>query len=166
VQLTNDGLDEYVAAVAGLLERYGVSLDVDALGIIVGETPLGNAVFELRGFLPDGRQPPVSAVAIREVWSRTGPDACERAEYEYELLDYERDVRRAFHLHDAEWFIERHQVVVHEHCERPTGVAPCQHFGGSPIRDAFAGVMRLIEVWTDPEVPDCGALHCLGDTVA
>lgn len=161
MQLTDDGLDAYVAAVAGLLERYGASLEVDALGVVIEETPLGNAAFQLRGFLPGGPQPATSVVEIREVWNRSSVDLLERSEYEYELLDHERGFRRAWHLHDRDFFIARYQVVVHEHCERPIGIAPCPHVEGSPVRDAFAGVMRLIAAWTDPELPACGSLPCL-----
>ncbi len=161
MQLTDDGLDEHVAAVAGLLERYGVSLEVNALGVVVEETPLGNAAFELRGFLPDGRQPPASVVEIREVWSRSSVGQLQRSEYEYELLDRERDHRRALHLHDRAVFVRRYQVVVHEHCESPIGSAACAHTEGSPVRDAFDGVERLMAIWVGPEVPDCTALRCL-----
>jgi dihydrofolate reductase len=63
--------------------------------------------FALRGFLPDGRTPPLSVLEIRERWRRLGPDQVERWEYEFELLDHERGVRRAFHLHHADEFIRR-----------------------------------------------------------
>ena len=162
MELTADGLDEHVAAIAQLLERYGVALDLGAVGeLVVDQTPGGSAFFELRGFLPDGRQPARSVIEVREVWRRRSADALERWEYEYELLDHERGFRRAFHLHDRDEFIRRHQVVVHEHCEYPIGVAPCAHFEGGPVRDAFEGVERLLAAWTDPTVPDCMRLRCL-----
>ena len=81
--------------------------------------PSGTRSFRLRTLLPDGRQPPLAVVEVREIWRPTGPDdAFERSDYAYELLDHERNARLAFHLHDAERFIRRHDVVVHEHCER------------------------------------------------
>jgi hypothetical protein len=52
-------------------------------------------------------------------------------------------------------------VVVHEHCEQPVGHAVCPHYEGSPIRDAYAGIVALMRVWTDP-APDCSNLRCLG----
>ncbi|HET7026101.1 MAG TPA: hypothetical protein VFI28_00260 [Candidatus Limnocylindrales bacterium] len=91
---------------------------------------------------------------------RIGADTFERAEYVYELLDHERNIRRAFHPHDAEAFIRRFQVVVHEHCEHPIGSSVCDHYEGSPVRDAFAGVRLLVDAWAG-ETPDCSALVCL-----
>jgi hypothetical protein len=76
------------------------------------------------------------------------------------LLDHERDFRRAHHLHDRDVFVRRFNVVVHEHCERPIGNVQCAHYEGSPIRDAFAGVVALLDAWTaDP--PECADLRCL-----
>lgn len=116
---------------------------------------------DLRAFLADPATPTRAIVDLRETWTADGAGACERTEYVYELLDQARDLRRAFQLHDSAWFEHRFLVAVHEHCERPIGVAPCVHVEGSPIRDAFTGVMRLFGVWTDPVVPDCRTLPCL-----
>ena len=58
-----------------------------------------------------------------------------------------------------QWFERRYLVVVHEHCERPLGDAACDHYEGSPIRDGYAGVMVLIDAWTDE--PGCFELRCL-----
>jgi hypothetical protein len=117
--------------------------------------------FALRGFLPDGRTPPLSVLEIRERWRRLGPDQVERWEYEFELLDHERGVRRAFHLHHADEFIRRFHVVVHEHCERPIGTAPCDHVVGSPVRDGYRGVEILLEAWIEASLPDCSTMPCL-----
>ena len=163
MQLQRGALEDHVASVAELLERYGVVLDLgpdDALEL--DETPSGTLTFELRGFLPDGRQPHHAVLEVREVWRAAG-DAFERSEYEYELLDHQRGYRRAFHLHDRDAFARRFDVVVHEHCEQPVGVARCEHHAGLPVRDPFAAVELLVGVWVDPLVPDCGALQCLGE---
>lgn len=162
MQRSIEGFEEYLGRVAQLLERYGAVLDLSPDGVLaVEETPTGALLFALRGFLPDGRTPPVSIVEVREVWRRAGPDVVERSEYEYELVDHERGFRRAFHLHDREAWLRRFQVAVHEHCERPIGVAPCQHIAGLPVRDAFRGVELLLAAWVDPDLPDCRAMICL-----
>lgn len=109
--------------------------------------------------LPGGASTP-SVVEIRETWVEDGAGAFERAEYVYELIDRERDFRRGYHLHDRDWFERRFLVVVHEHCERPIGLSACDHYEGTPVRDAFAGILALIDAWTgDP--PDCSTLRCL-----
>lgn len=158
MRLTDRGLDGYVADIAKLLDRYGASLDPGELSI--EEAAAGARTFDIRGFLPDGRQPPLAALEIRETWLSVVTGAFERAEYAYELVDRGRDYRRAFHMHFTEWFVQRYQVVVHEHCERPVGRVACEHYEGSPIRDAFAGILKLMDVWTDAP-PDCAELRCL-----
>lgn len=162
MRLTLTDLEDYLGRVVLLLERYGVVLDVPPdEDIQLEESPRGALSFELRGFLPDGRQPPLSVLELREVWQRNADDEVERWEYEYELLDHERSFRRGFHLHDRDDFIRRYQVVVHEHCERPLGTAPCPHLAGSPVLDAFRAAELLMDAWVSPSVPDCAGLPCL-----
>ena len=97
---------------------------------------------------------------LRETWIPDGSGALERVEYVYELLDHQRDFRQAHHLHDRDVFVRRFSVVVHEHCERPIGSVDRAHYEGSPIRDAFAGLVALVDAWTaDP--PECGDLRGL-----
>jgi PAS domain-containing protein len=164
VELDPAALEDYLADVAQLLERYGVVLDVapDA-DIVLDETPTGALAFELRGFLPHGREPPRSVLGVRELWRPVSEGTYQRSEYEYELLDHDRGYRRAFHLHDRDLFVRRFQVVVHEHCEQPIGSPACGHYAGPPVRDAFAGVELLVGTWVDPDDPDCGALACLDE---
>jgi dihydrofolate reductase len=108
VQLSIEALEGYLSRVAELLERYGVVLDLEPTApLVLEESPSGAMSFALRGFLPDGRTPPLAVLEIRERWRRLGPDQVERWEYEFELLDHERGVRRAFHLHHADEFIRR-----------------------------------------------------------
>lgn len=159
MRLHGPALEDHVSRVAETLERFGAALDPEQ-DLWIRESPDGARWFELEARL-GGPRSRGAAVIIRERWRPVRAGGFERQEYEYELLDRDRDIRRAFHLHDADWFVERHQVVVHEHCEHPIGSAPCPHLEGSPVRDAFAGVTRLMEVWTDPEIPDCRALPCL-----
>jgi len=162
VRLSLAGLEDYVARIAELLERYGAVLDLDpGEPVELIESPSAGLSFAIRGFLPDGRQPPLSVLAVREKWRLAGTETYDRWEYEYELLDHEREFRRAFHLHDAEDFIRRFYVVVHEHCERPIGTAPCPHGEGSPIPDGYRGVEVLLDAWTDPTLPDGAAMTCI-----
>jgi hypothetical protein len=162
VRLSAPGLEDYVSRIAFQLERYGVALDLDAdETVVIEESPSGTLSLDLRGFLPDGRQPPLSEVAVREKWRPLGTETYERWEYDYELLDHERRFRRAFHLHDADTFLRHFSVAVHEHCEVPVGQSPCEHFAGLPIRDGYRAVEVLLGVWTSPTLPDCATMTCL-----
>ena len=154
-------VDDYVVRLVELLECYGVVLSRPAAGadIEVLEADDGSLSVELIGQLPDGRLPALASVEVREEF-QPGEDGYRRARYEFEVIDRERDFRRAFHLHFPEWFEREHLVVVHEHCERPIGEARCAHYQGSPIRDGYAGVRVLLGTWL-AEPPDCAALHCL-----
>ena len=160
MRLADAGLETYLADVAQLLDRYGVASG-DANGDLVVEAT-GDRIrtFDLRGSLPTARHPSGAILDIRETWIAGDFAGFERAEYVYELRDHERDFRFAFHHHDQDVFVRRFAVVVHLHCERPIGTTDWRHYEGSPIRDAFAGVMALIDVWT-AEPPDCAALRCL-----
>jgi hypothetical protein len=153
----------YLSRVAALLERYGIALRLpegtDELEVL--EDRAGNLSFEVLGDLPDPATPSRSEIIVRERFDRAKRDQYARAGYEYEILDRERRYRRSFHLHDSEWFQTAYLVVVHEHCESPIGHVSCKHYEGSPIRDAYAGVEALIDVWTGPP-PDCSRLTCLG----
>jgi len=147
LQLSDEEIDDYASRLVALLERFGVALTKpgDAEPVDVLEADDGSLSFELVGSLPDGREPTLSTVEVRERFQPTAGARFERDRYAYELMDRERGFRRAFHLHDPEWFERRYLVVVHEHCERPIGTAPCAHYHGSPIRDGFAGAVTLID---------------------
>jgi len=160
LRLFGAALEDYLAEVAELLERYGAVVDPEIDSVILA-SPSGARWFQIRAALWDERTPSRSIVELREVWRPSADGPYERSEYLYELLDHERDFRRAFHLHDVATYIRRFRVVVHEHCERPVGSTSCHHFAGVPVRDAFAGVELLVGAWVDPEIPDCGALTCL-----
>lgn len=162
MRLSAGELEDYVSRIALQLERYGVTLDLGPDGAIaIEESPGGTLSFDLRGFLPDGRQPPLAELAVREKWRPRGGDTFERWEYEYELVDHARRFRHAFHLHDAESFLRRFDVAVHEHCERPIGHRLCEHFAGLPVRDGYRAVEVLFELWTSPTLADCAAMTCL-----
>jgi hypothetical protein len=162
VELSSPEVDDYASRVVELLERYGVVLTKPATGerIEILEADDGSLSFELIGSLPDGRQLALSTLEMREWFGPIADDRFERGGYEYELLDHERDFRRAFHLHDPAWFEHTYLVLVHEHCERPVKHAACAHYQGSPVRDGYAGVVALFDAWTD-EPPVCSELRCL-----
>jgi len=160
VRLSGSALEDYVADVVELLERYGAVVGPDPQPFI-NATPSGARWFEVRAVLQDGRTPSRSVVELREVWQPVATGSYERREYEFELLDRDRDSRRAFHLHDRDVFARVFDVVVHEHCEQPIGSSSCDHYAGQPVRDAFAGVEILIGTWVNPNEPDCDALTCL-----
>jgi hypothetical protein len=161
VRLRPDQIDDYVADLAELLERYGAVLAKPAAGqhIELLEDDAGRVSFELISALPNGRQPPLATLEVREEFTPVD-DLYRRSSYEFELIDRERNFRRAFHLHSPEWFEARYLVVVHEHCEQPIGEIRCPHYEGSPIRDGYQGVMTLFEAWAD-DPPDCASLPCL-----
>jgi hypothetical protein len=153
---------EYLAGVAALLERFGATLRLPVgADFELLEDRSGELSFELLGDLPDGADPARAEIAVREAFRPVGVGRYERTLYEYELVDRERDYRRALHLHFPKWFQRRYLVVVHEHCERPVGRAECEHYEGTPIKDAYAGVVALMGIWTGP-TPDCSTLRCLG----
>ena len=150
----------YVADLVALVERCGVEV-LGAGPIEVVRTSAGAIAFAIAGRLPGGGTALPSTVEVREAYEPVDADTLERAAYAFELIDRERGFRRAFHQHDPEWFARTHLVVVHEHCERPIGVAPCAHLEGTPIRDGFAGIMALLDGWIMGP-PDCSTLRCLG----
>ena len=155
--LTRRGFLDHVANLVALIERYGASLGaVDPVS--VEDADLGLS-FALEASLPGAGEAVQARLAVRERWSRSASDGFERAAYAYELLDPARDLRRAFHLHDPEWFMARFLVLTHEHCEQPIGLARCAHLHGQPVRDAYRGIELLMAAWLD-EV-DCTSLPCL-----
>ena len=159
MRATFGSVEEYLGNVAHLLERFGIALRGEA-DLSLLEDRHGGLSFELMGDMPDGHDPARAEITIREGFDPNQGDGYVRARYEYELLDRGRDFRRSFHLHFPDWFEREFLVVTHEHCERPIGTVKCEHYQGSPLRDAFAGVVALIDVWTaDP--PDCAAIRCL-----
>lgn len=161
MRLTSAGLDDYVADLAELAERYGIALslaDGDSLTLEIEANGLRRVL--VSGALPAGRRSGHSSVEVAETWRPVGPDSYERSAYRYELLERERDFRRAFHRHDEDLFARRYGVVVHEHCEAPIGAAPCAHPFGAPVRDGYRAIELLMSAWVaDP--PHCASLPCL-----
>ena len=164
MQLSDEEVDDYASRLVALLERYGVAVTKPAPAepVDILEADDGSLSFELIGSLPDGREPARSTLELRERFQPIAGARFERDRYQYELLDRERDFRRAFHFHDPDWFERRYLVVVHEHWERPIGTAPCAHHHGPPIRDGHAGAATLIDAWTG-EPSDCSVLRCLDE---
>ena len=161
MRLTSAGLDDYVVDLAELAERYGITLALsDGEALTVEIEASGSRRFTLWGTFPAGRHSPSANFELAEKWRPVGQDGYERSAYRYELLERERDFRRAFHRHDEEFFVRRYGVVVHEHCEVPVGAAPFAHLFGPPVRDGYRAIELLMSAWVaDP--PDCASLPCL-----
>lgn len=161
MRLTSGGLDDYFADLAELAERYGITLSLaDGEPLTLQIEANGSRRVLVSGALPAGRQSVRASVELAETWRPVGPDSYERSAYRYELLERERDYRRAFHRHDEDVFARRYGVVVHEHCEAPIGATPCAHHFGAPVRDGYRAIELLMAAWVgDP--PDCAAVPCL-----
>jgi hypothetical protein len=163
VRLPIEALVDYVASVGEQMERFGVDMDPPGEPIRARSGSRGVS-YQLAGALPHAPGDPSATLTVTEAWRRVDDRLFERTEYAYELLDRLRRFRRAWHRHHQEWFADRFQVIVHEHCEHPIGEAACEHYTGFPVRDAFAGVELLLDAWMDPQPPDCGSLRCLEPT--
>lgn len=164
MRLSSAELDDHVTDLAELAERYGITLSLaDGESVTIEIEPNGSRRFTLSGFLPAGRQQLSASVELGETWrpdGQDGQDGYERSAYRYELLERQRDFRRAFHRHDEGFFERRHGVVVHEHCESPIGEALCPHLFGPPVRDGYRAIELLMSSWVaDP--PNCASLPCL-----
>lgn len=162
MQLRRDQCDLYAGQVAALMERYGVLLTTPAPGedLETYENADGAIAFELRGDLPSSRVDHPATIEVRETLVPAGGDSYVTQRYEYELLDPLGDHRRAFHMHDPDWFARELYVLVHEHCEHPVGRVECDHYAGPPVKDSFYGVVRLLKAWTDGAI-GCASLDCL-----
>lgn len=154
----------------GELARYAerLVLHVETTGADVTPQPelqfarrQGLARVEVRAELPGAGLPRQSRIELREIWRRGDRNDWELDGYAYDLIDHERRRRRAFHLHDRDFFIRRYRTVVHEHCEEEIGSADCAHFAGTPIRDGHDAIDRLLDVWTDDAALGCADLECL-----
>lgn len=162
MQLRREEFPDYVGRVVWLLERYGAALIKpgadDDLELLEDEG--GGIGFDLVGELPHSGPSGAPTVEIRESLAPVGDGRYATQRYEYELLDPDGDHRRAFHMHDPDWFARQLYVLVHEHCERPLGHLECDHYAGAPVKDSYAGVVRLIAAWTaGPAV--CASFDCL-----
>lgn len=153
-------LEQYLLQLAEQAESYGIVLELEPGGDIAIEIePDGKRRFTLRGSLPSDQRGS-SSIEVAERWHMAGREMFERSGYRYELVDRERDLRRAFHRHDDEAFEHTFGVVVHEHCEAPIGRFPCAHLFGPPVKNGYRGVALLMDSWVD-DPPDCASLPCL-----
>jgi hypothetical protein len=162
LQLRREEFPDYVGRVLWLLERYGAELikpgaddDLELL-----EEEGGGIGFELVGELAHSGASRTPRLEIRESLAPIGDGRYATQRYEYELLDANGDQRRAFHMHDPDWFARELYVLVHEHCEHPIGRIDCDHYAGTPVKDSYAGAVRLIAAWTAGPM-DCASFDCL-----
>ena len=154
--------DVYLERLAELMERYGVELDDPSpqADLVLHEDDDRRLSFRLSGILPHGTRRNAARLDVREELAPIGDELYQTTRYAYELIDPARGYRRAFHLHDADWFERELMVVVHEHCERPIGDPDCDHYAGEPLKDGYAGIARLMAI-SIAEPPDCRDLECL-----
>jgi hypothetical protein len=163
VRLSAERLDRYAIALATYLYSIGAELDAEIPRL--EEADDGGVGVFVGGRLPDdpgdGSGDGRARIDVTEHWAPDG-DALEQVGYLYELLDHAGDRRRAFHRHDDVVFLRAFGVAVHEHCEEPIGMAPCEHVAGLPKRDGFEAINDLLVAWsTSSGRPICAELRCL-----
>ncbi len=152
---TEPQLARYLAALAAYLRNHGADVPEPR----VHEYTTGNLGFDATASLPGTDEPTPAVVRLAEKWSPVG-SLYERVGYAYELTDYPRNRRRAFHRHDVARWLAELGVAVHEHCEDELGRPTCAHYLGLPVEDGFEGLDRLLEAWTSPGQLGCGDLRC------
>lgn len=121
----------------------------------------GVSRIDVRAELPGPELSMASTIELIERWRLEPRGEWELDSYTYDLIDRERGRRRAFHLHDRDFFIRRYRTVVHEHCEEGIGRLDCAHYAGVPMRDGHQAIDRLLKAWTDDGPFGCGNLDCL-----
>jgi len=152
-------LRSYVSGLATYVVRLGADLTATP-GL--HEDEAGHVSFEIVADLPGSGQPTPARIVLRELWVLSS-QRWEAAEYEYELLDHQRDRRRAFHRHHEAFFLRRAGVTVHEHCEETLGAPRCNHYFGLPLRDGYEGVEQLVIAWTENGPLGCAGLRCMDE---
>lgn len=160
MRLTQARLNEYAVGLAKKLWTIGVDLQPEGPAV-AHDARRGLVELRLTGLLPGTGAPRPAALTVRERWEAVGGEWT-RTGYLYELDDFEAQRRRAWHWHDAEEFVRRFRVVVHEHCEEVLGAPICRHYAGMPVEDGYAGIDLLLSAWTTAdELLGCDDLSCL-----
>lgn len=150
-------LTAYVVGLATYLVRIGSDLGAHPSIAVYDD---GVLAFDIETTLPGTGWPTPADIRLSESWRPEGT-GFERDEYEYELVDHQRNRRRAFHRHNAESFLRRTDSAIHEHCEELLGRPTCDHYVGLPIRDGYDAIERLLIAWTEPGKLGCADLDCL-----
>lgn len=155
-------LDMALAELIELMERLGpVVVSPDGRDdAAVAHEPSGLLRIRLEALLSSSRSGDAE-IEVVELWGPAGHGTWDRVGYAYELRDHRLGYRRAFHRHDVDYFVRRHDVATHEHCESTIGMVVCHHSAGEPVRDAVDGFLRLYGQWLENSPPDCSALRCL-----
>jgi len=157
VRASRAQLISYVSGLATYLLRVGAELRGQPTLDVYDDGVLG---FDIEAALPGPGIPGPAEVRLSETWRPAGA-VFERDEYEYELVDRERGRRRAYHRHDAEAFLRRAETAIHEHCEEFLGRPTCDHYAGSPVRDGYQALERILAAWTEPGTLGCAGLDCI-----
>ena len=121
----------------------------------------GSYGFEFEAALPGTVTPKPTTIKLVETWEPVGRGNYAIAEYDYDLIEYPLNRRRAFHRHDEVDFLRSFGVAVHEHCEEVLKKPVCKHYMGLPI-DAYEAVRRFTTLWGQPTGLGCAGLRCMG----
>lgn len=152
-----DQLRHYLGGLTAYLRNVGATVPEPMLD----RYDSGEVGFELVASLPGPASPRPAEVKLGEIWSPSG-DRFDRTEYLYDLVEYPRLRRRAFHSHDTEEFAHRFGVLVHEHCEETLGRPVCDHYFGLPVATGYEALERLLAIWGQPDPLGCSRLRCIG----
>ncbi len=150
-------LRQYLGDLSAILWNFGAVFPVPTLDPYHD----GACGFEFSALLPGGADPRPAVIKMAETWepSRSGQYAL--AEYEYDLIEYPLNRRRAYHRHSERDFLREHGVAVHEHCEEVLGAPACGHSMGLPV-DGYEAIRRLTSLWGQHGSLGCSALRCMG----
>ena len=151
---------QQVASYFGGLAVYLRNLGAEIPEPVLDRYDTGEIGFAMTGELPGPDEPRPAVVTAREVWEPAGAGRYERAEYEYDLIDYRANRRRAFHMHDVPAYLARLGVTSHEHCEEVLGKPTCDHYLGLPVYGGYEGLNALLACWSDPGPLGCARLRC------
>jgi hypothetical protein len=103
--------------------------------------------------------PRPATIRLAEIWAPAAIGQFHRREYAFDLIDYPRNRRRAFHGHDPDPFAREFGVLVHEHCEENLGAPDCSHYFGLPM-DGFQAIDEFTRLWSQPADLGCAGLPC------
>jgi hypothetical protein len=160
---TSDELLTYLADLVEEIERMAITVlpPNEKDEIELGRDPDGSLVIDIECQPPASRRSAAVNIDIFERWRSIGQGQYERSDYKFELRHNQLDYRRAFHRHDAEYFLAAYDMATHEHCEVTLGHVACAHYGGDPVVDAHDGFARIYDAWLTNAKPNCPALPCL-----
>jgi hypothetical protein len=157
VSATLRELRQYLGSLTAILWNLAVEMAVPTLD----QYRSGHLGFDLEARLPGSAVPRPATIRLAEIWAPAGISRFHRREYAFDLIDYPRNRRRAFHGHDPDHFAREFGVLVHEHCEENLGAPDCSHYFGLPM-DGFQAIDEFTRLWSQPAHLGCAGLPCMG----